>query len=515
MSKIMIVDDNRQNRMVASGFLEDDYTLLVVESGEACLEKIAGFEPDLILLDWMMPGLDGLEVLEKIREQVAFRNIRIVMFTAKAQPKDITRAWRAGANDYIPKPFEMEELISVVERQVAEKHRLDDLDAKWRELEDGIRQAQKMEALGSLAGGIAHDFNNILFPIQAFAELLSDHPDPEVAEDANEIRNAAHRAGRLVGQILSFSRQSRQPIQPVAMNLIVKEALKLIKASFPSNIKIRSVITPECGIVIADPTSIHQVVMNLCTNAKHAMDEAGGVMTVTLGDYCPETAANGLEPGSIYLELAVSDDGCGIPPDIQGKIFKPFFTTKPAGKGTGMGLSVVNGIVRELGGAVTVESRVGDGSTFRVYLPVRYDECVLPDDAEQEVIGGNEHVMVVDDEPAIADMLEKILGALGYRVCAFTDPDKALEAISNDVDLLITDMTMPGMSGLVLTEKAWEKKNDLPVILLTGFSEAIDPDHAGEMGVCELLFKPVGRSDIAAAIRKALDERNNGMLRRG
>ncbi len=498
MQKVMIVDDNHQNRLVASGFLEDDYELLVLESGEACLAKLSEFIPDVILLDWMMPGLDGLEVLQRIREDTASRNLRVIMLTAKAQPKDITRAWRAGANDYITKPFEMGDLMDSVARQAAEKLRLDELDRKWREMEDGVRQAQKMEALGSLAGGIAHDFNNILFPIQAFAEMQMTHSDTEVAENAAEIKKAAQRAGKLVDQILSFSRQSRQTEKEIVpMHIIVKEALKLIRASFPASIDIRSVIRADCGLVMADPTAIHQVVMNLCTNAMHAMEDTGGTLTVRL-----ETIDLG--EGCSNLRLSVSDTGCGIPHDIRDAVFNPYFTTKPPGKGTGLGLAMVKDIVENLGGAIEMESQVGEGTLFRMDFKALDEECSMPDDTPVKPVGGNEHLLVVDDEPIIADMLGKILGNLGYRVQAFSDPTKVPDAVTEHIDLLITDMTMPGMNGVVLTEKVRKIRPDLPVILMTGFSEAIDSDLARKKGIAELLYKPVGQSDIAASIRKAL-----------
>ncbi|MCG8617869.1 MAG: response regulator [Desulfobacterales bacterium] len=499
MPRVMIVDDNHQNRLVASGFLEDDYELMVVSSGEECLAGIQGFEPDVILLDWMMPGLDGLEVLKRIRGQLIYRNLRVIMLTAKAQPGDITRAWRTGANDYVTKPFEMDELMDAVARQTAEKQRLDGMDEKRRELQEGVRQAQKMEALGSLAGGIAHDFNNILFPIQAFAELLMGHSDPEVTEQATEIKQAAQRAGKLVAQILSFSRQSRDSEkEPVAMKIIVKEVLKLIRASLPADIRIRSSIKAECGMVMADPTSIHQVVMNLCTNAKHAMEEAGGTLTVRLSDI---TNAEGCS----CLELVVADTGCGIPEELHNDVFKPYFTTKPPGKGTGMGLSTVKEIVTDIGGTLEMESRSGEGTSFRMVFPAMDEECVLPDEDPMDVAGGDERILVVDDEPVIVDILEKILTGLGYRVKAFTDSALVPEAVSDETDLLITDMTMPGMTGVALAESIWKIRPQLPVILMTGFSEAIDPALAKEKGIRELLFKPVGRADISAAIRGTLD----------
>lgn len=505
----MIVDDNRQNREVSSAFLENKHAVLAVDSGEACLEALSKFHPDVILLDWMMPGLDGLATLKIIRETITLRNIRIIMLTAKVQPDDITTAWRAGADDYILKPFEMNELIEAVQRQLAEKHTQDLSDKKWQEMEDSVRQAQKMEALGALAGGIAHDFNNILFPIQAYSEILEEHSDPDVLNCAGEIKTAARRAANLVRQILAFSRQSQQEVHPVEISLIIKEALKLIQASFPASIRIRSQIKPECTVVLADPTSIHQIVMNLCTNARHAMDETGGTMSVRLEKYQEKQPIEGLKANAPYLELAVTDTGCGIAPEIREKIFHPYFTTKPVGKGTGLGLSVVHGILKELGGTIVVESEVGTGTTVRIYLPVLTLECVESKKTPTKIIGGKETILVVDDEPAIAEMFARMLGSMGYHVKSFTKINDVLQALLGGGDLLITDMTMPEMTGMELAEKAWKLKKDLPVILMTGFSEAIDRQSALEKGIKELLFKPVGKADLSVAIRQALKKNNS------
>ncbi|MCG8638646.1 MAG: response regulator [Desulfobacterales bacterium] len=506
MGNILIVDDNKQNREIASAFLKGDHNILTVESGEDCLNKLVMFNPDLILMDWMMPGLDGLETLQIIRDMPEFRTVRIIMLTAKAQPGDITTAWRAGANDYVTKPFEMKELIAAVDRQLAAKKRLDDQDDEMHMMEDGLRQAQKMEAIGTLAGGIAHDFNNMLFPIQAFAEMLENHSDPDVIECAEEIKNCARRSSALVRQILSFSRQSKQKEQPVAVDLILKEVLKLIKASFPATISIQLEIESECALTLADPTNIHQVIMNLCTNAKHVMEKDGGILKVRLGQFQGKPESIGLKSNCEYIELSVSDTGGGIPPEIKEKIFDPFFTTKPAGKGTGMGLSVVHGIVNEIGGTIIVKSKEGKGSTFLVYFPVQDDECVFQEETKSDVIQGKEVILVVDDELMIADMFRKSLKGMGYQVLAYTIASEAIaELIENEgIDLLITDMTMPEMTGLELAERARKLRPDLPIILMTGFSEKIDPDEAEKMGF-GFLYKPVGRQDLSLAIRQRLD----------
>ena len=389
-----------------------------------------------------------------------------------------------------------------------------------KQLEAQLRQAQKMEAIGTLAGGIAHDFNNILMAILGYADMVLDGlpPGSRFHEYQREVVNAGQRAKELVKQILAFSRQSERSVMPVQIHLIVKEALKLLRASIPTTIEIRTDIDSQCGQVLADPSQIHQILMNLCTNAYHAMREQGGTLTVTLkqGQIDPHdySAGSTLCPGS-YITLVVSDTGCGMDRAIQEKIFDPYFTTKKKGEGTGLGLAVVMSIVKSCAGAITVESVPGAGSTFRVYLP-----RIVGEVTSQEVRtgigirGGSERILVVDDEPAIAQMEQKMLESLGYQVTTLNRSHEALSlfrATPHNFDLVVTDMTMPEMNGVELASRLLELRADLPIILCTGFNDTINEEKARALGIRRYLMKPIVKRDLAAAIHQALEEKVSAM----
>lgn len=390
-----------------------------------------------------------------------------------------------------------------------------DISAR-KQLEEQLRQAQKMEALGTLAGGIAHDFNNILAAIIGYAEMAKRSLPPEAGSagsDIQQVLRAGLRARDLVKQILAFSRKSGEERSMISPRPIVKEALKFLRASIPASIEIREDIDPECGAVLADPTNIHQIVVNLCTNAFHAMEAAGGVLTVVLKNV--ELGADdlageaGLLPGQ-YVLFSVRDTGQGMGPEILARIFDPYFTTKGVGKGSGMGLAVVHGIVKGYGGMVQVESIVGTGTVFRIYLP-RAGKVGAAVEAGQEEMApvGQERILFVDDETSIAEMGKAMLSGLGYRVTARTNPLEALEEFRSrpdDFDLLITDQTMPKMSGVQLAQEARKIRPDLPVILCTGYSAAIGEETALEQGIGHFLMKPLTMRVLADTVRKALGQ---------
>ncbi len=382
------------------------------------------------------------------------------------------------------------------------------------EMETRLQQAQKMESIGNLAGGIAHDFNNILSPIIGMSELLLStlSPDSDEYDNASEILTAGKRAADLVKQILAFSRQARHERFSIRIQQVLKEALKLSRATIPSNINIHQSISQGCGNVIADPTQIHQVVLNLVTNAYHAVQENNGDITVAL----KETQLDGSEiPSSIlkagkYALLSVSDTGTGIQKDLLNKIFDPYFTTKAQGKGTGLGLATVYAIVREYDGDVKVYSEIGIGTTFNVYLPVVDSrDAPDPESSEKNYPRGNERVLVVDDEPSIAKLVAKMLDRLGYAVTAFSSSVDALKAFRNDpdaFDIVITDMTMPDMTGDMLAREMISIRPGLPVLICTGFSERLNQEQSDEMGVSAFMSKPVGLKDLSETLRKILDK---------
>lgn len=389
-----------------------------------------------------------------------------------------------------------------------------------KKMESQLQQAQKMQAIGTLAGGIAHDFNNILGAVLGYTDLaLLEIPSDNrvLRERLQAVLHAGMRAKDLVGQILAFSRQSETRRDPLEIRPIVKEALKLLRASLPSTIEIRQEIGIGPARILADPIHIHQVLMNLCTNAFHAMLEKGGILTVSLeeinvDDALAETHPD-LRPGP-YVRLTVHDTGHGIEPAILARIFEPFFTTKEIGAGTGMGLAVVHGIVKEHGGAITVSSEPGKGTSFGIYFP--RIELTQRDEAIAEAGGlpqGHERVLFVDDESALARLGQEMLGRLGYQATVMTRSVEALNRVQeapDAFDLLITDLTMPNMTGLELAKGVRRLRPDLPVILCTGYSEAAMEEIARTIGINRCLRKPLALKELAKAMREVLDEQNRG-----
>ncbi len=382
-----------------------------------------------------------------------------------------------------------------------------------KRFESHLQRTQKMESIGNLAGGIAHDFNNILFPIIGLAELMLEDLPPESLEreNAREILNAGLRGSDLVKQILAFSRQSEHKKTPVRVQQILREVLKLGRSTIPADIEIVSDIQKDCGLVMADPTQVHQIAMNLITNAYHAVEEAGGKIVVSL----KETEAGGederrwpLRAGR-YAVLSVSDTGPGIDPAVADKIFEPYFTTKAQGKGTGLGLAVVYGIVKNHRGEVRVQSKAGKGATFNVYLPLM--EKSEPPATEKSTPvhpTGSERILLVDDEESIARLGQQMLERLGYRVTSCTSSEKALELFRAEpeaYDLVVTDMTMPRLTGDQLARKMLSIRPGTPIIICTGFSERISRDKAAAMGTRGLLMKPIVSSELASMVRKVID----------
>ncbi len=383
-----------------------------------------------------------------------------------------------------------------------------------KELESRLQQAQKMEAIGTLAGGIAHDFNNLLFPIVGLSEmLLEDLPKESLEyENVEEICSAAKRGSNLVDKILSFSRQTTERKEPVRIQEILNEVLKLSRATIPSNIVIHSEIQENCGRVMADPGQIHQVAMNLITNAYHAVEDIGGTITISLKGahrFSDNIVRKPLRSGKNAV-LTVSDTGCGIDASVLDKIFEPYFTTKQKGKGTGLGLSVVYGIVKEHGGDIRVSSHPGEGTTFTVSLPLMTTPSASVNSYAPEIShAGDERILVVDDEAPIVRLVSLMLERLGYDVASRTSSIDALEAFRanpDGFDLVITDMTMPNMTGDQLARELLAIKPDIPIVICTGFSDRVDKNMAESIGIKGFLMKPVVKSELAETIRLLLDE---------
>ncbi|MCE5336054.1 MAG: response regulator [Desulfobacteraceae bacterium] len=390
-------------------------------------------------------------------------------------------------------------------------------EADRLQLQTQLQQSQKMEAIGTLAGGIAHDFNNILGAVIGYAELAQNHIERHCKAYAhlNEVISAGVRAKNLIQQILTFSREAKHSLSPIRLEPVATEALRMIRASLPSTIEIRQTFSSQLAVV-ADPTRFHQVLMNLCTNAAHAMRKRGGLLKVSISDFFlnPESASNtAVSPGT-YVKLTVTDTGHGMSRHTMDRIFDPFFSTKRKDEGTGLGLSVVHRIIKNLNGHILVRSKPGKGTLFEVLLPA-VDAEVETYPEPQPIPTGTEHILLVDDEKPLVQSLKLQLESLGYRVTAMTCPLEALDAFReapSQCDLVITDLTMPQLPGDRLAKALLEIRPDLPILLCTGFSTSMDSKSLAAAGFRALLYKPVLKRQLAVAIRQALGERQPACL---
>lgn len=393
--------------------------------------------------------------------------------------------------------------LMVIAENVTEKYRL----------EKQLRHTQKMEAIGTLAGGVAHDFNNVLTPIMGYTEIIKlkmrqDQLVNQVIDGyLEEILKAAKRAKALVEQVLTFSRSIEKREVQQYLHPIVKEVMKLMRSTLPSTIVIKEEVDEQCGMVLIDPVQLHQILINLCTNASHAMTGQHGTLTVSL-----KNGPVGMD-GKDWLELAVADTGVGIHEDIIDRIFEPYFSTKEKTSGTGMGLAMVHGIVNRQGGHISVESEVGKGSVFRVLFPVlrresKFDQIV----SLSELKRGTGTILLVDDEEQVAHVTGQILQNLGYTVITATLPTDALAILSagpDRFDLLLTDLTMPGLTGLELADQAKKIRDDLPIILITGYSEMVPKDHAMAAGITRYCMKPISMRELSDVVYRTITNPRN------
>ncbi len=398
---------------------------------------------------------------------------------------------------------ELQQAYDQIKKEIGERERV----------EAQLRQAQKMEALGTLSGGIAHDFNNMLAAIIGFTELVVGHT-PKGSRDERRlarIMEAAIRGRELVRQLLTFSRKTEQEKKPLPVSGIVKETVKLIRATTPATISIRVNVLSESALILGDPTQIQQVLMNLCTNATYAMREKGGNLDIEVSELSVSPSngdPHGIAPGQ-YVKLSVRDTGIGISADIMEKIFDPFFTTKKFGEGTGLGLSVVHGIAKQHDGHIMVESEPSRGSTFTVYFPQITGELEASAVGHDEIPTGSERILFVDDEEALVEMGEDILAELGYEVASRMNGREALALFRTDpsrFDLVITDQTMPEMTGIDLAREIFSLRPNMPIIMCTGFSYLVDADRALAAGIKAFAMKPLTKREIARTIRNVLDE---------
>lgn len=656
---ILVVDDNVSNLGVMSQCLkENGYRVLTAKDGRSGLEKVQTGHPDLILMDVMMPGIDGFETCRRLKADKFQKKIPVIFMTALTNVEDKVKGFQVGGVDYITKPFQTAEVLARVKTHIELRELSDRMEQKvhdrthllarsnkkliqeiaahkiaeeelrrsetryrlvmeacpepivvydmegqvqylnlaftrvfgwelheligkripyvpkenqaetdrmleilkkgemyfgfetqrytktrdivdvsvswgvWREQNDKavgsvvvlcdvtkkkmlkkqLLQAQKMESIGSLAGGIAHDFNNLLSPILGYSQLLLDTLPTKGREQEHvqRIFDAGMRASKLTKQILTISRQSFQETVPVTLQPILQEVVRMVRATLPKSIEILEDIQSDCGAVMADPTQLHQVVMNLVTNAYHAVDEIDGKILLSLSEVTIKTdeIADRFLGSGTYVLLTVADNGTGISPEILERIFDPYFTTKEEGKGTGLGLSIVYGIVKELKGNVKVDSETGEGTTFNIYIPVIVQtDDIVPKSSNGDLSTGTEHILVVDDEEPIISLAQETLEALGYTVTAFESSVNALETFMihpDRFDLVVTDMTMPGLTGPQLAEKIHSIKQSMPIIMCTGLGGGIDMADLKKIGVKRLLRKPLLDKDLAKSIREVL-----------
>jgi two-component system cell cycle sensor histidine kinase/response regulator CckA len=534
---ILVVDDTPANlRVLMSLLTSKGYTVRPAPSGERALQFVQATLPDLILLDILMPGMDGYAVCAQLKADARTSAIPVIFLSSEHEPLNKVQAFALGGVDYITKPFQAEEVLARVETHLSlgmlRKHlealvqerthelsaandRLKAEIAERKRLEAQLLQAQKMESVGQLAGGIAHDFNNLLTAITGYTELLRNalSPDAPAQHDLDEIARAAERAANLTRQLLAFAR--KQIIEPQVLNLndLLLETNKLVRRLIGEDIELAVVPAPNLGLVKVDPGQLEQVLVNMAVNARHAMPYGGKLTIETRNVVLDQDEAGqyvGLTPGA-YVSLAVSDTGIGMDQATQAHIFEPFFTTKGPGEGTGLGLAMCYGIVKQHGGDIAIDSGLGRGTTFKIYLPRVAHAATVPAqlDAPPMLRRGSEAVLVVEDDSAVRALAVQVLRQQGYRVLEAGHGQEALRIVreprAEGLALLVTDMVMPQMSGKILAEQIVALCPGIKVLFMSGYTgTAIDLRDQTSLG-SNFLQKPFAPSSLVRKVREVLD----------
>jgi CheY-like chemotaxis protein len=517
MKSILLISNKEDDLTFISTLLNkcvSDCLVITAQSGLQGIEKAKHESPGVILLDIEVPEMDGYEVCNRLKSDEKTKHIPIIMIT-DVKSDSIRRKERieAGIDSFLKKPFDEVEFTALIHMAL----RIHDAKKEAVKLKNQLQQARKMQAMGTLAGGIAHEFNNMLFPIIGYAEMsMYDLPEHNrVKNNLKKILKAANRAKDLVQQILDYSRQDDQERKPLKVQYIIKETLKLARAWFPATIEIRENIDNACGPVIASPSEIQQLIMDLCTHAHHALKAKGGVLEVTLSevdiDSHESPSKTDLKKGA-YLQLTLSHTDHGIEYNDMGQILDSHVSLHAQGKETETDLYEADEIFQIHQGTISIDNDPDKGTTVRVYLPLTdtgSDELPVIS-AEQAFPMGHESVLLIDDEEDVLEMMHSMIEKLGYQVNSRNSSIEALDTFRNhprQFDLVITDQTMPEMTGLELVEQLIRIRPDIPVILCTGYTEMIAEDSAGSLGIGAFVMKPVRISDISVKIRKLLDQK--------
>ena len=541
-ARILVVDDEHHNRDLLRVMLEPEgFVVLSASSGQEALTMVAQQAPDLILLDIRMADLDGYHVAAKIKGNSATKNIPIIMITALGDRDAKLTGLSAGAEEFLTKPVDRVELCmrvrnllrlraygdyydkysQILEAEVTSRtadlvERTKALELQSDQLEEAgeqLRQSQKMEAIGSLAGGIAHDFNNLLTAIIGFSEMALTRLDDKegLRQDIEEILRAGERASALTRQLLVFSRQQVLQTHPISLNALVTELAKLLRRLIAEDIDLSISCGEPPATILADPGQIEQVIVNLAVNASDAMPEGGQLVIETSNVEIDLTYAGlrpGLKPGP-YVMLAVTDNGAGMDAATQARVFEPFFTTKEIGKGTGLGLAAVYGIVKQCEGDIHVYSEKGEGTTFKILFPRVAEPAALPHAAARKAaIGrGTETILVVEDEEAVRSLIRDSLSLHGYVVHEARDGLEALKVqatVEGPIHLIVCDMVMPLMSGPEVVTRLGEPRPESKVLFMSGYAEKALLRRGLSQGA-EFLHKPFGMETLARKVRKVLD----------